>query len=257
MTRSLTRKTRLGWVILGAGLAWLGAEAPVWAGPPFLTDDPEPVDLGHWEVYGFTQVTEVRDNASGVEPGLEINYGLAPNLQIHMIAPLAVDHPEGRHDTFGLGDIELGAKYRFIQETDGSPQVGMFPLLELPTGDAGHGLGAGCVRAFLPVWVQKSYGDWLTYGGGGYWINPGPGNRNYWFTGWLVQRQVTKPLAVGVELFHETASTVGGKASTGFNIGGIYDLNDHYHLLFSGGSGLQNTAVTNTFSYYLALQYTF
>ncbi len=257
MTRSLTREARFGWVILGAGLTWLGAEGVAWAGPPFLTDDPEPVDPGHWEVYGFTQVTEVRGNASGVAPGLEVNYGLASNLQIHMIAPLAMDHPDGRPETFGLGDIELGAKYRFIQETDASPQVGIFPLLELPTGAASHGLGAGYTRAFLPVWIQKAYGDWLTYGGGGYWINPGPGNKNYWFTGWLIQRQVTKPLAVGVELFHETANTVGGKATTGFNIGVIYDINDHYHLLFSGGSGLQNTAVTNTLSYYLAVQYTF
>ena len=25
----------------------------VFAGPPFITDDPEPVDLKHWEVYLF------------------------------------------------------------------------------------------------------------------------------------------------------------------------------------------------------------
>ena len=24
---------------------------PAWAGPPFLTDDPEPTDLHHWEIY--------------------------------------------------------------------------------------------------------------------------------------------------------------------------------------------------------------
>ena len=24
------------------------------AGPPFITDDPEPVDPGHWEVYAFS-----------------------------------------------------------------------------------------------------------------------------------------------------------------------------------------------------------
>jgi hypothetical protein len=29
--------------------------------------------------------------------------------------------------------------------------------------------------------VQKSAGDWSTYGGG-YWINPGVGNKNFWFT---------------------------------------------------------------------------
>ena len=257
MNRSLMPKARFGRTILCAGLTWLSMDGAAKAGPPFLTDDPEPVDLGHWEVYGFTQVTETRDDTSGVQPGVEVNYGLAPNLQIHLIAPLAMDHPDGRPVVFGIGDIELGAKYRFVEETDSRPQVGVFPLIELPTGDPDRGLGAGYTRAFLPVWLQKSYGDWLTYGGGGYWINPGPENKNYWFTGWLLQRQVTKPLALGVELFHETANTVDGKATTGFNVGGIYDVSDHYHLLFSGGSGLQNTAVTNRFSYYLALQYTF
>ena len=25
------------------------------AGPPFLTDDPQPTDTGHWEIYNFVQ----------------------------------------------------------------------------------------------------------------------------------------------------------------------------------------------------------
>ena len=100
-------------------------------------------------------------------------------------------------------------------------------------------------------------GDWTTYGGGGYWINPGPGNKDYWFTGWLLQRQVTKQLAIGAELFHDTAMTVGGRDSSGFNVGGVYDITEHYHLLFSAGRGLQDVRDTNQFSYYLALQKTF
>jgi hypothetical protein len=55
----------------------------------------------------------------------------------------------------------------------------------LPTGNENRGLGAGHVRAFLPVWVQKSFGEWTTYGGGGYWINQDDnlGDKNYWFAG--------------------------------------------------------------------------
>ena len=33
--------------VAGAAMSLAGAAQ---AGPPFLTDDPEPVDLGHWEV---------------------------------------------------------------------------------------------------------------------------------------------------------------------------------------------------------------
>jgi hypothetical protein len=238
-------------------LAVLGPQ-PALAGPPFITDDPEPVDYGHWEVYGFSMATQTHDNTSGTLAGVEVNYGAAPNLQLHVIAPLAFDAPSGVGAKIGAGDIELGAKYRFIDPgpDDWWPQVGVFPLVEVPSGDTRRGLGTGHLREFLPVWIQKDFGDWTTYGGGGYWINPGAGNRNYWFAGWLLQRKVTDSLALGGELFHETASTIGGKDSSGFNLGGIYDITEHYHLLFSAGRGLQNVPATNEFSYYLGFQWT-
>ena len=233
--------------------------APALAGPPFRTDDPEPVDLGHWEVYGFTAGTQVRGDTGGTLAGVEVNYGAAPNLQLHLIAPLAFDRTNGGALQAGMGDVELGAKYRFItpDEDDWYPQVGIFPLVEIPSGDSHRGLGAGKMQVFLPVWLQKDFGDWMSYGGGGFWSNPGAGNRDYWFAGWLLQYQFTKSLALGAEVFHQTADTIGGGDITGFNLGGIYDVSEHYHLLFSGGRGLQNAALANQFSYYLAIQSTF
>lgn len=232
--------------------------SPSLAGPPFVTDDPEPVDLGHWEVYGFGTGTDVKGDFGGTLAGTEVNYGAAPNLQLHLIVPLAFDQPSGGPTVAGPGDVELGAKYRFINpgDDDWYPQVGIFPLVELPAGNASRGLGAGKMREYLPVWLQKDWGDWTTYGGGGYWINPGPGNRNYWFVGWELQNQVTKQLMLGGEIFHQTANVVGGKSITGFNIGGVYDFTENYHLLFSSGRGLQNQALTNQLSYYLAIQWT-
>ena len=81
----------------------------------------------------------------------------------------------------------------------------------------GSGLGAGHVRVYLPVWLQKSFGDWTTYGGGGYWINHGGGtmDQNYWFFGWLLQKKVTDKLVIGGEIFHQTADTIGGKTARG------------------------------------------
>ena len=96
-----------------------------------------------------------------------------------------------------------------------------------------------------------------TYGGGGYWINPGAANKNYWFAGWLLQRQVTQRLALGGEVFHQTADTDGGPDSNGFNLGGIYDIDDNNHILFSAGRGVQHAAATDRFSYYVAYQLTF
>ena len=48
------------------------------AGPPFLTDDPEPVDLRHWEAYLFAAGDRTADGNSVVGPAAEFNYGALP-----------------------------------------------------------------------------------------------------------------------------------------------------------------------------------
>src|ERR1700689_5698350 len=96
------------------------------AGPPFITDDPEPVDLGHWEVYGFSAGATGHGDTTGLGPSLEVNYGAAPGLQLHFIGGFAYDDQPGGHFNMGLSDTELGAKLRFINpdKDDWYPQVG-------------------------------------------------------------------------------------------------------------------------------------
>jgi hypothetical protein len=243
----------------GIILLALGADSAI-AGPPFRTDDPEPVGYQNFEFYTFTTGTSVAGDTAGVGPAFEFNYGPTEDIQLHVVAPFGFDSPSAAPNHFGYSDTELGVKYRFIQEDEkGSrPMVGIFPLIELPTGDEQKGLGAGYTRVFLPVWIQKSFGDWTTYGGGGYWINKhrSTGDKNYWFFGWLLQKQVTKQLTLGGEIFHQTPDSVDGKASTGFNLGGFYDFNDHHHLLFSFGRDLEHPSENNKFSWYVGYQIT-
>ena len=135
----------------------------------------------------------------------------------------------------GYGDTEVGIKYRFIDETADHPQVAIYPTTEIPTGDSARGLGAGHTQLYLPAWLQKSWGAWTTYGGGGYWVNPGAGNRNWWFTGWMLQRQVLPNLAIGAEVIRETAMTVGGLSTTRANFGLVWDVSATSHFLASVG----------------------
>src|SRR5450432_3246875 len=113
------------------------------AGPPFVTDDPEPVDYQHWEFYLASQHTETSDGWAGTAPHFELNYGVIPNVQLHIIMPLAYNAPNDGSAHYGYGDAELGVKFRFIEETEKIPQVAIFPLLEIPTGNASDGLGSG------------------------------------------------------------------------------------------------------------------
>jgi hypothetical protein len=224
------------------------------AGPPFRTDDPEPVEYKHWEVYLASQGSSNHDERSLTAPHVEINYGVFPNVQIHLLAPLQYVKTEGQPSQYGYGDTELGVKIRFIQESDWSPQVGAFPIFLLPTGNEDRGLGSGEAQVFLPLWFQKSWGSWKTYGGGGYWINPGTGNRNYWFFGWEVQRDMSQYLTLGGELFHQTPSEVGGESNTGFNVGAIINFSELHHLLLSAG---RNFSGPSDVFYYIGYQLTF
>ena len=237
---------------LGLGLALWLVQAP--AGPPFLTDDPEPVEYQHWEFYVASQDFKTSGDGSGTAPHLELNYGVIPNVQLHLIAPLAYDAPSAGGTHFGYGDTELGIKVRLIEETPRMLEAGIFPLLEVPTGSAKDNLGNGGLQAFLPVWLQKTWGSWSAYGGGGYGINSGEGHENWGFAGAVLQKQVLTNLLVGVELYHQSAREAGGRDDTGFNVGTVIDLTDHHHLLFSAGRSIDGPT---EFQCYVAYQFTF
>jgi hypothetical protein len=141
-----------------------------------------------------------------------------------------------------------------LDEADGAPLVGFVPKLALPTGDADRGLGNGGTALFLPIWVQKQWGDLQAYGGGGYWINRGANNRNYTFFGAQAQYRASEHWVLGAEAFHTTPQTLDQRASTGFNAGGSYVIDEHAQWLFSLGKGVQNAAQTDRVSSYLGYQ---
>ena len=212
--------------------------APVLAGPPFLTDDPVPVDLGHHEFYLFSTLDKVKDGSTISAPAFEYNYGILPETQAHIVFPFVTSAPDGGPTTFGPGDTELGIKYRFVQETDNFPQLGVFPMLEVATGDESRGLGNGRTWAKFPIWAQKSWEKWTTYGGGGYALNQAPGQRDYFFAGWLLQRELSEQLTLGGEIFTQGKTESGGRPSTFYNFGGFYNFTKDFSLLFTVGHTL-------------------
>ncbi len=107
-------------------------------------------------LYRFGAFKTRRRLVLGTAPHVEINYGALPDLQLHVIAPMAYDSPPDGPGHYGVGDIELGAKYRFIQETNGWPQVGIFPLLDVPSGSARNNLNS--FNRTLPTRFSSRFG---------------------------------------------------------------------------------------------------
>jgi hypothetical protein len=229
-------------------LAWGGA---VSAGPPFVSDDPEPTDSGHWEIYGFAGGTHIPGETAGAT-GFDINYGGARDLQLTAVVPL--DYRTGREGAAGIGDIELAAKYKFLHQSDGSPlpDVAFFPRVFLPSG--GHRFGSGRVSLLLPLWAQKDFGKWSLFGGGGYDLNPGLGQRNFWLTGIGLQRSLSERFALGAEIYHQTPDAEDAHRFTGVNLGALYRLDPHWSLLGSAGPGLEHARTEGRYSFYLALK---
>jgi hypothetical protein len=202
------------------------------AGPPFLTDDPEPTATGHWEIYAPLVEGAGKGSQYDGSVGAELNYGAAPNLQLTLGLPISYAHDRlGLH--WGRADLELSAKYRFFRDERAGISVAAFPGLSVP--NVGHGSGNRHVTALLPIWAQKDAGAWSIFGGGGYAINPGAGNRDYWTGGVAVANAVTKALLLGVEIDRQGSDVVDGRGSTDFGVGAILQLKAPFRVLASGG----------------------
>jgi hypothetical protein len=230
---------------------------PCIAGPPFLTDDPVPVDLGHFETYVFSQWDNAPGSGSNVSgPAVEFNWGFLPNLQFHVVAPFANATAPGMPNAFGFGDTEVGVKYRLVQETSGRPQIGVFPMAELATGDASRSLGNGETWYRLPVWIQKSYdnGKWTIDAGGGAALNHAPSQLDYGFGGLLVQRAIGSGFTLGAEVYSEGATGVGTTPTTFYNVGGYISPSSQFNILFSIGHSVAGRSESIG---YFGLYYTF
>jgi hypothetical protein len=236
-------------LLFGFGLLLL--TMPTYAGPPFITDDPDPVPYHHWELYTFASGDRTMSTNSVEAPAIEINNGVAPNTQLHLIVPEAHYSQPGMSAT-GVGDTEFGVKYRFVTETPSRPEVGIFPMAEVPTGDQSNELGNGKTWYRLPIWLQKSFDRVTVDGGGGVALNSQVGQQNSSFSGLLVQYETNKTLTLGAEAFQQGAQTrstsgtptasfelPGARWSSLWNVGGYYNVTSDFSLLFSAGHSYQ------------------
>jgi hypothetical protein len=240
------------WAIVIVALSALGG--PALAGPPYVSDDPEPTDYKHFEIYSFSNGTATRDGIGGAS-GIDFNYGAAPDLQLTATLPVAFDRPALGRTNFGLSNVELAAKYRFLHQDSFGLDVSIFPRVFLPSGSSA--VGNNSVSLLLPVWVQKDWsGGWSAFGGGGCVVSS-RSSQNFCLTGGVVTYQLLPKLQLGGELFHQTADGSGTPASTSLGVGLRYDINDTYHLLGYVRRGIQNADETDQYSWYASVLFTF
>src|ERR1039458_110429 len=114
--------------LLAVVVVLLSLPVIAFAGPPYITDDPEPVEYQHWEVYP-SLFTKQPGAWTSTAPHLEVDYGALPNVQLELIPQMTLYAPTQGATSYGYGDTQIGIKYRFLQEGDWIPQVATYPQM--------------------------------------------------------------------------------------------------------------------------------
>jgi Putative MetA-pathway of phenol degradation len=243
----------------------LALAVPAFGGPPYQTDDPEPTEYRHFEIYFFAGGTATR-SGSGQLAGIDLNYGVAPEFQLDVVVPagfgdagavlpVGFGNAEQGQNAVSLGNVQLALKYRFLHQRDIGLDVAFYPRVFLPAGP--NAAGESVPSLFLPIWLEKDLDAWSIFGGGGYQIDRGGNYQDSYQLGLAVTREVLPHLQIGAEVYYQSPNTRGGLATAEIDGGFIYDLSDNFHLMASAGPGIENANETDRYSWYGALLVTF
>ncbi len=220
----------------------------------FRVISPEPTPYENVKLNLHSNLFRTKNGTKVNLPALATNIGLLPDVQIHTLLPRArLSIPKDNTTQYGYGDTHAGLKYRFIHETGWRPQVALYPIFSLPTGDSSKGLGNRTWTGRFPLWMQKKWGDWKLTWGGGYEINPAKNHFNHLFGGVLIRWQITKSLLLGNEVAAEGPRSLNNRSYVLYNFGGHYNFTPQTSLIFSAGHSFYGA---KRLIAYLGLDYT-
>lgn len=133
--------------------------------PPLQTEDTETPGAGNLEV-NFA----VQDQVAGGEhrialPEFDINYGQGDTLQFSYTVPYvflkqsASDAEPTAVRANGVGDSDLGLKYRFYDNKDSGVSFAFAPQIEFRTPGANRKVSEGGTFVLLPVALTREYAN--------------------------------------------------------------------------------------------------
>jgi hypothetical protein len=209
----------------------------VLAGPPLEIDDPGILDPGQWEI--ITAATMTSTNAGDVyeAPVLDVSYGVAEQVQVSAVYPYVfVDPDEGSAES-DFGNLEIGVKWRFVDEDGLQLAVAPLYVFGVSAGRARRGIGDENDVFGLPFLLETSFGEWRLNAALGY----------------EAVQSDRDALAYGAALAHpfgartEILFEIYGSADTefdddvlNFHVGFDSEIAEDLHLLFAAGSAIRD-----------------
>ena len=224
-------------------------------GPPYYTNDPGTPGHLNWEInLGYMPFLYSDQSVSHV-PDVDINFGIGDRIQLtYENAWLRVKNPTSQ-TKFGLGQSNLGVKWRFYGDGESGLSISTFPQLFLnnPNDSVRRGITPASHGFLLPFEFSRKFGlvD-VDFEVGYQFVRKGS---DAWLTGLVVGHQFAPKLEMDVELYSPgTVHPYGSQPTFGF--GGRYRIHSPVVLLLMAGRSLESTGPNRPyFVGYFGLQF--
>lgn len=231
--------------------------APAWAqgGPPYYTNDPGTPGPFNWEINLGYMPFFYSDRSVSHTPDVDINFGVGERIQLtYENAWLRVQNP-GSSTKFGLGQSNLGVKWRFYDAGESGLAVSVFPQLFLnnPNDAVRRGITPESQGFLLPVEFSRKFGPvGVDYEIGYQFTHKG---QDTWLTGLVLGHDFTPKFEMDAEFYSQGAFHPSNYQPT-LGLGARYKIHSPVILLLMAGRGLERTTSNQSyFVGYFGLQF--
>jgi hypothetical protein len=240
--------------LLGAVAVLAPATALAQAGPPLVTDDPDTPGDGHWEINLAALGGRSRLGRWDVSaPDADINYGWGEHVQLKLDIPWAFAGEPGQPWRSGLGQVNAGVKWRFVDEDERGFAMSIYPqyLSNWNSSSSNRGITPPDSTLFLPLEVAGKLGSFSVDGEVGRALVEHHGGN--WVLGGVVGHGCGEGLECQFEI-HKNFEP--GNSQTLLNLGLHWKLSESLVLLAALGREVgPRVAEQQVQSFYLGLQF--
>jgi hypothetical protein len=227
------------WKLLLIFLCMLGCPAAfAQGGPPYYTNDPGTPGNHNWEInlgympflYNGQSITHT--------PDVDINFGLGDRIQLTFENAWLRVTDSSSTPKYGLGQDQLGVKWRFYDNEETGFAISVFPQLSLnnPNNSVARGITPRSASLILPLEFSKKLGPIdLNWEAGYNYVHTGADG---WLAGVVVGHELTENLEVDAEFYGlGTFHPSGGQQTVG--VGARYKIHPPFILLLMAGRSVQ------------------
>lgn len=215
-----------------------------WAWRPLTVDDADPLAQGFFE-WDSGVAYECNGDIDHWDFPFGLTYGVARDLDAHFSFGGQIDErsellTKTKHRS-GIGDLELGAKWRFVEKDPLGIRHSLAPLVKLPTASEKKGLGSGAVDYDLTWIASRQFGDKTdVHLNLGYtWVGEADDAVHY---GLAAYYQIIDPVQWVGEVFAEKEISNGTESVAAVNTGIRYYATENLILDFAAATGISGEA---------------